>query len=130
MESLSFDRRVINVVASNVPSVKVSCQVNAGLVRFSTDHLQLCDRVFPGIAVEEQSCDVAVQGAGSSPVKVVSRSITKCWMPSAIISAQGRRIQLNPNSRSAFSFKISGRTSSRIAIFSKSASQRSGAISG
>lgn len=34
----------------------------------------------------------------------------------------------SPNNRSAFSFRISGRTSSRMAIFSKSASQRSGAI--
>ena len=36
----------------------------------------------------------------------------------------------SPNSRAAFSFTISGRTSSRIAIFSKSASHRSGVISG
>ena len=32
----------------------------------------------------------------------------------------------SPNSRRAFSFMISGRTSSRMAIFSKSAIQRSG----
>ena len=32
--------------------------------------------------------------------------------------------------RAAFSFRIRGRTSSRMAIFSKSASQRSGVISG
>ena len=36
----------------------------------------------------------------------------------------------NPNSLSAFSFRIRGRTSSRMAIFSKSASQRSGVIKG
>jgi hypothetical protein len=37
---------------------------------------------------------------------------------------------VKPKSRNAFSFRISGRTSSRMAIFSKSVSQRSGAISG
>ena len=36
----------------------------------------------------------------------------------------------SPNSLIAFSLRISGRTSSRIAIFSKSASQRSGVSSG
>ena len=36
----------------------------------------------------------------------------------------------SPNSRIAFSLRINGRASSRMAIFSKSASQRSGAISG
>jgi hypothetical protein len=35
-----------------------------------------------------------------------------------------------PNSRAAFSFRISGRTSSRIAVFSRSAIQRSGVIHG
>jgi hypothetical protein len=36
----------------------------------------------------------------------------------------------NPNNLSAFSFRIRGRTSSRMAIFSKSAIQRSGVIKG
>jgi hypothetical protein len=35
-----------------------------------------------------------------------------------------------PNRRTAFSFRMSGRTSSRIGSFSKSASQRSGVNSG
>ena len=36
----------------------------------------------------------------------------------------------NPSNRTAFSFRISGRTSSRIGSFSKSASQRSGVSNG
>ena len=36
----------------------------------------------------------------------------------------------NPKSLSAFSLRISGRTSGRISVFSRSASHRSGVISG
>ena len=44
-------------------------------------------------------------------------------------ASRSRRLH-NPNSRTAFSFRISGRTSSLMPIFSKSASQRSGVIHG
>jgi hypothetical protein len=44
--------------------------------------------------------------------------------------SHGKRDHVNPNKRTAFSFRISGRTSSLIAIVAKSASQRSGVIHG
>ena len=46
------------------------------------------------------------------------------------IRKQGLGLADNPNNRTAFSFRISGRTSSLMPIFSKSASQRSGVING
>jgi hypothetical protein len=46
------------------------------------------------------------------------------------VYASGTPYTFNPSNLSAFSLRISGRTSSRIGIFSKSASQRSGVING
>ena len=58
------------------------------------------------------------------------RARTAALIPGLFLPAPGRQPSLSPSRRAAFHFRIFGRTSGLIGSASKSASQRSGVISG